>query len=392
MNFDRITQYLDSLVAGGVPSVDCIITENHERLYRHYAGTSDHGKRVPIRPDQRYLMFSMTKVMTMTAFMQLVEQGKISLDDEVGMYLPAYRDLKVEIAENGSVGIRDAEKPLKIRYLLSMQSGLDYDLNRPGIRRVLEEKGMKATTRELVDAFTESPLKFEPGTRFLYSLSHDVAAAIIETVSGETFGGYLKKHVWDELGMQHTHFAKPMNGDLTVRADGSDEENAWSLAEQYIYEEQTGKILPMEPSCNYQLSDAYESGGAGLISCTEDYVLLADALSCGGIGANGSRILKPETVDLMKTNLLGEASLRDIETTMGRVGYGYGCGVQVLMDPQKVNSPAPAGVFGWDGAAGSCIIMDNVNHRSLVYTMHVRGYGPAYGQIHPRLRDLMYED
>ncbi len=392
MNFDRITQYLDSLVAGGVPSVDCIITENHERLYRHYTGTSDHGKRVPIRPDQRYLMFSMTKVMTMTAFMQLVEQGKISLDDEVGMYLPAYRDLKVEIAENGSVGIRDAEKPLKIRYLLSMQSGLDYDLSRPGIRRVLEEKGMKATTRELVDAFTESPLKFEPGTRFLYSLSHDVAAAIIETVSEETFGGYLKKHVWDELEMQHTHFAKPMNGDLTVRADGSDEENAWSLAEQYIYEEQTGKILPMEPSCNYQLSDAYESGGAGLISCTEDYVLLADALSCGGIGANGSRILKPETVDLMKTNLLGEASLRDIETTMGRVGYGYGCGVQVLMDPQKVNSPAPAGVFGWDGAAGSCIIMDNVNHRSLVYTMHVRGYGPAYGQIHPRLRDLMYED
>lgn len=411
MNFDRITEYLDSLTEGGIPSVDCMILKDHQVLYRHLNGTSDHEHKIPIRKDQLYLMFSMTKIQTMTAFMQLVEKGKISLDDEVGKYLPSYRSLMVEnplaskdeaalerepkIGEAAAVSLKE---PLRIRHLLSMQSGLDYDLERPGILRVLKEKGMKATTREIVDALPETPLKFVPGSHFLYSLSHDVAAAVIEAVSGEFFGDYLKKHIWEPLGMEHTFFAMPMNEELTngakIRSGAFPEEDGgfpWTLADQYQFDELNGKIDPMEPSCNYQLSESYESGGAGLISCAEDYAVLGDAIACGGIGRNGVRILKPETVELIKQNLLGPVSQNDIETTMGRVGYGYGCGMQVLIHPEKIGSPAPAGVFGWDGAAGSCLIMDSVSHLSLVYTMHVRGYGPAYGVIHPRLRDLMYE-
>ncbi len=411
MNFERITEYLDSLTEGGVPSVDCMIMKDHQVLYRHLKGTSDHERTIPVREDQLYLMFSMTKIQTMTAFMQLVEKGKISLDDEVGKYLPAYRKLMVEnplantedlpeerepkIGANAAVLLKE---PLRIRHLISMQSGLDYDLERPGIRRVLSEKGDAATTRELVDAFPESPLKFVPGTHFLYSLSHDVAAAIIEVVSGEFFGDYLKKHIWDPLGMEHTFFASPLNEELTnrgkIQSGAVKEEDGgfpWTLADQYILNEASGRIVPMEPSCNYQLSKAYESGGAGLISCTQDYAILGDAIACGGTGRNGARILKPETVELIKQNLLGPDSQNDIETSMGRVGYGYGCGMQVLMYPEKIGSPAPAGVFGWDGAAGSCLIMDSISHTCLVYTMHVRGYGPAYGVIHPRLRDLMYE-
>ena len=76
---------------------------------------------------------------------------------------------------------------------------------------------------------------------------------------------------------------------------------------------------------------------------------------------------------------------------MGRLGYGYGCGVQVLLQPELLGSPAPAGVFGWDGAAGSCIIMDTASKTSLVYIQHVRGCGMAYGEVHPRLRDLLFE-
>ncbi len=371
-NEAKLTEYLDSLLDKGIPSVDCIVYHDHRQIYRHMNGTVDKEKKEPVRADQRYLMFSMTKVQTMTAMMQLVEQGKISLEDEVGKFLPAYRNLKVEDEK----GLRDLQAPLKIWQLLSMQSGLDYDLSRPGILRVLKEKGQAATTRELVDAFTESPLKFEPGTHFLYSLSHDVAAAVIEEVSGMRFSEYLRKNLWEPLGMTDTFFAKP------------DNEGLERLAQQYIVNEKG--IVPMEQTCNYQLSESYESGGAGLVSCTEDYARLADTLACGGETADGKRILRPETVERIKQNLLGEASLRDIVTTMGRKGYGYGCGMQVLLHPELVDSPAPAGIFGWDGAAGACIQMDTVSKTSFVYIQHVRNCGISYDTFHPTMRDIIF--
>lgn len=363
MNFEKITNYLDSLKEKGIPSVDCMISEDHKVLYRHSYGA---------REDQRYLIFSMTKIQTMTAVMQLIEQGKISLEDEVSKFLPAYRNLT--IAPDGT----KATIPLKMKHLMSMQSGLDYDLNRPGIMRVLAEKGKEATTREIVDSFIETPLLFEPGTHFCYSLSHDVVAAVIEVVSGMKFSEYLKKNIWEPLEFQDTFFASPMNDSVE------------RLLQQYIFDDKTGAITPMDQSCCYQLSDAYESGGAGLISCTEDYMKLGDTLAGGGISAAGVRILKPETVEIIKQNLLGEASRKDLSTTMGRTAYGYGCGMQVFLNPELTNSPAPKGVFGWDGAAGSCLIMDTVSKRSLVFMMHVRNCGPAYGIIHPRLRDMLF--
>ena len=137
MNFEKITEYLDSLEARGIPSVDCMIYRNHELVYRHMNGTTDEKKERKIDGSEVYLMFSMTKVQTMTAVLQLVEQGKLSLEDEVGKYLPAYQNLTVKKGD----AVEPLTTPLKIKHLVSMQSGLDYDLNRPGIVRVLKEKG-----------------------------------------------------------------------------------------------------------------------------------------------------------------------------------------------------------------------------------------------------------
>ena len=369
---EKMTNYLDSLLEKGIPSVDLIVYQNHKQIYRHMNGTVDVSKKQSVRADQLYLMFSMTKVQTMTAVMQLVEQGKISLEDKVGDYLPAYQKLVVKDEK----GLRELKEPMRIWHLLSMQSGLDYNLERPGIVRVLKEKGQKATTRELVDSFVESPLGFEPGTHFHYSLSHDVAAAIIEVVSGMSFGDYLRKNIWEPVGMSDTFFAKP------------DNKGQERLAQQYIANEEG--IVPMEQTCNYQLSENYESGGAGLISCTEDYAKLADTLSCGGVTTDGKHILKPETIEQIKKNLLCEKGLEDIVTTMGRKGYGYGCGMQILMHPELVGSTAPVGIFGWDGAAGSCIQMDTASKTSFVYVMHVRNCGMAYDTIHPTLRDIVF--
>lgn len=372
MNFEKLTGYLDSLEERGIPSVDCMIYRKHELLYRHMNGTTDEKKRKKIDGSEVYLMFSMTKLQTMTAILQLVEQGRISLEDEVGNYLPAYKNLTVK--KDGVVTALTT--PLRLKHLVSMQSGLDYDLERPGILRVIKEKGQAATTQDIVNSFVETPLCFTPGEHFFYSLSHDVVAAIVEVVSGMCFGEYLKKYIWEPLGMQHTFFAKPENAHPC-------------LAHQFLCGED-GVIVPMEPSCCYQFTENYESGGAGLISCTEDYAVFADALACGGINKDSVRLLKNETVELMKKNLLCDAAKKDLADSMGRKGYGYGCGVQVLLEPETIGAVAPAGVFGWDGAAGSCCIMDTKTGISVVYLQHVRNCGWAYGEIHPTLRDLVF--
>ena len=373
---ERLKNFLDEAVRKGIPSVDCIVYKDHKEVFRYMTGNVDIDGKVPVYAGCRYLMFSMTKVMTMTAVLQLIEKGKLSLEDEVGKYLEAYKDIKVKKADGS--GTEDLKHPMKIKHLVSMQSGLDYDLGRAGILRVLKEKGQKATTRELVDAFAETPLDFQPGEHYAYSLSHDVIGAIIEAVSGMSFGEYLKKNIWEPLELKDTFFAKPDNTGLE------------RLAQQFTSDEK-GVITPMDQSCCYQLSESYESGGAGLVSTTEDYMKLGDALACGGEAFNGKRILKPETVDIMKTNLLCDASMDEIARNMGRTGYGYGCGVQVLLHPEMIGSPAKAGVFGWDGAAGSLVQMDKDTKTSVVYTMHVRGCGMAYGVIHPGIRDIVFE-
>lgn len=373
MNAEKLTNYLNSVVQNGIPSVDCMVYKNHECIYRYMTGYTDHNQTVEVSNSTQYIMFSMTKVQTMVALMQLVEQGKISLEDPVGKYLPAYNNLSVVDADDNI----SPANPILIKHLASMQSGLDYDLDRPGIKRILERDGMKATTIDLVNAFVESPLNFQPGTRFCYSLSHDVVAAVIEVVSDMSFGEYLKKNIWEPLHMTRTHFAKPYNTES-------------GLSDQFEMQGDPQVRFPMDPTCNYQLSESYESGGAGLISCTEDYAVFADTIACGGISKDGVRIIKPESIETIKENQLFGASLEDIINNMGRKGYGYGIGMQVLLHPEEIGSPAPAGVFGWDGAAGSMITMDTNSKLSVVYTMHVRNCGYAYGEVHPTLRDIVF--
>ncbi len=375
LNKKIFDKYLDSLESQGIPSIDVRINRDHEEVYRYLKGYADPVNGVKAGDDTRYLVFSMTKIQTMTALMQLVESGKISLDDDVAKYLPSFGKLTMKTADGGTAPCG----PMLIKHLVSMQSGLDYDLKRPGIVKALEKYGPKATTRQIVDSFTESPLEFAPGTHFLYSLSHDVIAAVIEVVSGMSFGEYLKENIWEPLGMKNTSFAGPMN------------DNDPLLARQYIWDDPSQKIIPMDSSCCYQLSESYESGGAGLVSTSLDYSLLADALACYGVGRTGKRILSEKSIDIIRTNLLGPDSRKDIEVSMGRKGYGYGVGMQILMDPGAIGSIAKPGVFGWDGAAGAATIMYPEEHISLVFMIHVRNYGYSYGTIHPKVRDLLFE-
>ncbi len=369
MNFDKITEFLDSLVRDKfTPSADCIITQNHNCVYRYFTGFSDIKNNVAVNGNEQYIIFSMTKMVTCVCALQLLEIGKYQLDDPLSMYMPEFSEMRVR---NGENELETALTPITIRHLFTMSAGLNYTLDYEHIVTAAKESG--SNTRSIVSSFSKTVLDFEPGTHFQYSLCHDVLGALIEIWSGMKFSEYFEKNIAEPLEMKHTFFAKYHN------------ENVENLAQ--IYKANPHESFEDRPQWNpYILSDNYESGGAGLISNTADYSLFLDALANNGVAANGNRILKKETVEMMKNNQISGAVLEDFDKM--RKGYGYGLGVRTHICPERSGSLSPVGEFGWDGAAGSFSMVDTTNSISLTYFQHAFGWDV---KTHEKLRNMLYE-
>lgn len=373
MDFTKLGQYLDTLHDVHVPGCDIVVYADHEPVYRHMAGYRDPAEKQPINGNETYCLYSCTKVFTTCAVMQLLEKEKLSLDDAVSAYLPAYKNLTV--LKDGEVV--PAERTMTIRHLLSMQSGLDYELDTPAIRRVLEQTGGQASTRQIVDVLPESPLQFEPGTNFLYSLSHDVLAAVIEVVSGQKFSDYLKENIFDPLGLSVIGF--------TLK-----EEDRRNLCAQYEHDPESDTLkLLTDDVIGYRISRNYESGGAGLISNVHDYAVFSDTLACGGKTKDGVQILSPEMIQLWRANQLSAKARRTFDE-WNRLGYSYALGVRTRVDLSK-GGLGSIGEFGWDGAACAWTMIDPTLRLSAFFAMHVKNFGYGYDVIHPQIRNLIYE-
>ena len=198
----------------------------------------------------------------------------------------------------------------------------------------------------------------------------------MEAVSGQSFGEYMKPHIFIPLGMKDTGF--------TMTKQQQDR-----LSTQYMQETGTTSNKVMGPKNGFRLSDSYESGGAGIFSVALDYLRFAEAMSNGGVGRTGNQLLKPETIDLMRTDQMDDICRKDFDM-IGRPGYSYGLGVRTMVDPKGGNSESPVGEFGWDGAAGSYALMDPQNRLAVVYMQHVHNCPYAYSDIHPTLRNYTY--
>ncbi len=372
MNFSALTAYLDSLQSHGVPGCDLLVSRGHETLYRHQAGFRDEQKLQPLRGDETYRYYSCTKLFTTCAVMQLVERGILSLDDPVSLFLPAYGKLTVRDGDT----IRPARRTLLIRHLMSMQSGLDYDRSTPAMRAVLEETDGKATTMQLAEAKAKDPLHFEPGTDFLYSLSHSVLGAVIEAATGLRFSEYLRRNIFEPLGIRQISF------------ELSDEIRE-HLCMQYQRDPQTGLFRPRPVETDaYRITPNVEGGGGGLMGGVEEYARFVDALACGGVTASGSHILSPEMIQLWSTNQLGPQSRKSFDAWR-RLGYSYALGVRTRVST-LLGGEGPIGEFGWDGAAGCWAMVDPHSQISAFFAMHVRDYSYIYDVIHPTIRSLIY--
>lgn len=367
MQFQKLADLLDSFIYIGIPGVDCTVYINHEPVFRHSAGFTDLEQKTPVTGNETYFLFSCTKVVTCAAALTLFEQGKFLLTDPLSEYIPAFSHMYLT---NGT----KAENPIRIRDLFTMSAGFDYNLDSASIKNVVNAKNGHATTLDIVNAIAKEPLCFEPGTHWQYSLCHDVLAGLVETVSGMRFSEYVKKMIFEPSGMMRTSF-------------GITESNRKNLAPLYRFNDDTGKAELQEQTCRYILTPEYDSGGAGLVSSVDDFILFADALANGGVAKNGNRILSARTIDLMRTNALSQAALKDFNWIQ-HAGYGYGLGVRTMMDQAAGGAICPLGEFGWGGAAGSYCLMVPETRTALFYAQHMLNNKEPY--THPRLRNVLF--
>lgn len=355
----------------GIPSAAVTVKRGHEQLYYCQAGVQDRATGEPLRSDALYYMYSCSKVVTCVAALKLLERGKFLLLDPVSDYLPEYADIEYS---RGSYS-QPVKHQLLIRDLFTMSSGMNYNLATANINDVAEATSGRCPTREIARAIAKSPLNFDPSTQFLYGLSHDVLAALVEVVSGMRFSDFVKKEIFEPLGMC----------DSCYHIEQIDKSR---MAAQYRYNDRTRTAQPIPLTNSYVIGPDYDSGGAGMISTLRDMSIFADMLACGGIGETGARILSPATIDLMRENQLDAVRLDDFHRAFPQFrGYGYGLGVRTHID-RTAGSLAPLGEFGWAGAAGAYIGIDPKNQLSIFYVQHMLNSQERI--VHPRIRNIVY--
>ena len=201
--FPKLTEYIEDLHREKhSPSCGIIIYSNHKKIYENYWGCEDAERTRKTTGKTLYNMYSCTKPMTVAAGMMLWERGLIDLDAPVEKYLP-------EIAE--AFVLKDGEKvkvggKMLVRHLFTMSAGFDYGITSRHISELVRKTRRKASTRDMISAFTATPLMFEPGERFYYSLCHDVLAAVREVASGMRFADFMRENIFEPLGMDSTCF------------------------------------------------------------------------------------------------------------------------------------------------------------------------------------------
>lgn len=371
MNFQRLKDFLDGYVLGlGIPGTDTVIYKGREEVFRYQSGYENIEKKTPVNPNALYNMYSVTKVSTAVAATQLIERGMISANDPLYEYFPEYRHMQVkEKDENGNTVLRPAKNPILVKHILSMMSGINYETS-DSIKNAIKETDGKAYTQAIARAIANEPLDFDPGERFQYGLSLDVAGALIELVSGKRFSEYLKENIFEPLGMKNSTFKR--TPEVYAR-----------MATQYTFDNELGYAKEDTKDIRWNFGPEFESGGAGLISCVDDQILLADALTHLGLGKNGNRILSEAAVNMMRTDRLGG---KDVTLSSIR-GYGYGYGVRVNMRPHLHGNLSPVGEFGWDGARMCYISSDPTNKVSI---FHAEQMGNFHTEVFPKFRNVIY--
>jgi len=281
----------------GIPAVAAMVTNGHQTLYSGAFGTRDAASNMPVSLNSIFSIASMTKAITTTAAMQLVEQGKLKLDEPAARHLPELGKLQVIAGFDVSTGepkLRPPSKPVTLRHLLTHTSGFAYDTWHEAMFRYAQKTGTLGAP-----AVTDppSPLAFDPGTAWQYGTGLDWTSRLVEVASGKSFEDYLQENILKPLGMNDTsYFLRPENFDRLVS----------------LYQRQPDGILRQNPRVQ-PAPPAMPTGGGGLYCTAPDYIRFTQMiLGKGSLG--GVKILKPETVAQMSRNQIGTLGAGKLKT------------------------------------------------------------------------------
>ena len=347
--FENLKSFCDSFLEAGLPGFDIAVYQKGKCLLRYMNGYSDLENKIKMNGKERYNIYSCSKIITCTAALQLWEKRLFSLQDELSRYMPEFGQMTVKTES----GMKPAKNKILIRHLFEMTAGFSYNTASPQILKCKKETSGKCPTRETMKYLAKEPLIFEPGEKWLYSLCHDVLAALVEVLSGQKFEDYVKENIFDALGIKNSTFILP-------------EEEIETISPQYEFK--NGKAVNIgKQILGYKFGSEYASGGAGGISTVDDFIKFLEGLRTG-------KLIKPETLKLMTADRLNERQ-RETYSWINNT-HGYGLGVRT----PKGNSRD----FGWGGAANAYFAVDSEKEITVYFGAHMLA-SPTQG-----IRNIIY--
>jgi len=340
------TQAIDRLLreateSGKVPGVVAMAHGPGGALYEGAFGVRRLGEMSPVQVDTPFWIASMTKAVTATAGMQLVEQGKLSLDAPAKEIVPGLADKQVleGFAADGKPILRPARSDITLRQLMTHTAGFGYDTWNENLNRFCRETGLPAARTGRL-ASLGAPLTFDPGTRWQYGINIDWIGRMVEAVSGEDLDTYFQNHIFGPLGMKDSGFRlKP------------------GIAERLVTRHQRHPDGRLEPNpFTPNPNPEFFPGGGGLYSTAPDYMRFLRALLGGG-ALDGARILRRETVALMGQNHMGDIRVEKMRTFAPAMsneaeffpGTPKGWGLSFMINLEQTPSGRSAGGMAWAG-------------------------------------------
>jgi methyl acetate hydrolase len=333
-----------------LPGVVAIAATGNEIIYQGAFGKRDLGKEDAMTADSVFWIASMTKAVTSAGAMQLVEQGKLSLDEPIGKVLPDLASPQVleGFDAKGEPKLRAAKKPITLRHLMTHTAGFAYDMWNGDMATYLQKAGIPPIT-SCRNAALKTPIATDPGTRWEYGTNIDFVGKAVEAVSGKRLDAYLRDHMLAPLGMSDTAFKigdaqrKRLVGMHARGADGS-------LAS-----------IPFELEQNPE----FHMGGGGLYGTAGDYIKFTQMILNKGRG-NGNQVLKPETVALMGQNHIGELGVTKMISVAPMFTNHVDLypdmvkkwGLSFLINTAKTPEGRSAGSLAWAGLANTYFWID----------------------------------
>ena len=382
---ERITEHVQSryIAPGKIVGAQVVVARHGEVGYFRSFGEMDRERAKPVVDDTIWRIYSMTKPITGVALLTLYERGLFQLNDPVHRFLPEWRDLKVRVRHpDGTKELVEPERPMSVKDLLMHMSGLGFgSIGTNGLPDLNTMDGSE-TLAEVVSRLAGDPLRFHPGTRWLYGISTDICGRLVEILSGKRFDEYLQDELFGPLGMVDTGFR--------VRDEQLDR-----FAASYFRrpKDKSLKLVDDPETSRYRTERPFLSGGGGLVSTAADYLRFCSMLVNGG-ELDGVRILGRKTVELMAANHLpGGGTMRDFATPggfgeVGFTGMGFGLTVATTLGPEKTGVIGSAGDITWGGYASTIFWVDPAEELAVVFMTQLIPSGTF--NFRDQLKTLVY--